>query len=147
MYIKASLSTVEEMTGGLSRHNSASPLLSSIILFYPQIFMVDSSKQKPYKMNWNQCPQEAVCQLKITHWACRQKSAYYFSNSTLNILSEYSAYQVFRYIKKFSISLHSLQYLSANKVLPLQKPTQLSYSLVHICIIGKEKLRPAKRST
>lgn len=51
MYIKASLSTVEEMTGGLSRHNSASSLLSSIILSYPQIFMVDSSKQKPYKMN------------------------------------------------------------------------------------------------
>lgn len=70
MYIEASLSTVEEMRGGLSRHNSASPLLSSIIPSYPQIFMVGSSKQKPYKMNWNQHPQEAVCQLKITHWAC-----------------------------------------------------------------------------
>lgn len=51
MYIEASLSTVEEMTGRLSRYNSASSLLSSIILSYPQIFMVDSSKQKPYKMN------------------------------------------------------------------------------------------------
>lgn len=49
MYLEASLSTVEEMRKGLSKHTSVFPLLSSIILSYSPIFMVDSSKQKPLK--------------------------------------------------------------------------------------------------
>lgn len=60
MYRQASLSTVEEIRG--LRHNSASLLLSLIILSYP---LVDSSKKSPIKLTGISIPRKHFINYKL----------------------------------------------------------------------------------